>query len=131
MSGPARLSHRSFGLLVAGMLLAITGIGWLVTHRVARGTVIASGVFAAVALVAPGLLWPLNRFWTGVVARAIGRFNNRAVLGLVYFGVLSPWALAMRLFGRDRLGVTFDPTRQSYFEPVGRQATPDTLRDVF
>jgi hypothetical protein len=27
--------------------------------------------------------------------------------------------------------VSFDPTRKSYFEPVERQATAATLRDVF
>ena len=130
MSAP-RLSHRRFGLLVAGVLLVASALGWLVTQRVARGPLLASAAVAAVALVAPALLWPFNRFWTGVVARAIGWFNNRLILGLLFFGAVTPWALLMRAFGRDRLGLRAEPSRRSYFEPVTRQATPETLREIF
>lgn len=131
MPAPARLSHRKFGFLVAGVLCSITGIGWLATGRVVRGTAAASLCFALVALAAPGLLWPLNRLWSDVVARAIRWFNNRAIFGLVYFGFVTPWALVTRLLGRDSLRLRLDPSRKSYFEPVQRQTTADTLREIF
>jgi hypothetical protein len=130
MSAP-RLSHRRFGFLVAGVLLVASALGWLLTQRLARGPLVAATALVAVALVAPALLWPFNRFWTGVVARGIGWFNNRLILGLLFFGVVSPWALLMRAFGRDRLGLRTEPSRRSYFEPVTRQTTPDTLREIF
>ena len=125
------MSHRRFGFLVAGVLLVASALGWLLTQRLARGPLVAATALAAVALVAPALLWPFNRFWTGVVARGIGWFNNRLILGLLFFGVVSPWALLMRAFGRDRLGLRAEPSRRSYFEPVTRQTTPDTLREIF
>ena len=131
MSTPVRLSHRRFGFLLAGALLAISAVGTVATQRLVLGPALAAAVLAALALVVPGLLWPLNRFWVGVVARGIAWVNNRLVLGLVYFGVLSPSALVMRLAGRDRLGMRFDPALPTYFEPVARQSTADTLREVF
>ena len=49
----------------------------------------------------------------------------------MYFGIVSLGRSVMRLFGRDRLALSFDRSRQSYFEPVTRQATADALREIF
>lgn len=132
MAGPApRLGHRAFGLLVAGVFSVVTGLVWLRTGRVVQGTLVASAVFAGLAILFPEVLWPLNRAWSGILAPALGSVNNRLVLGLLFFGVVTPVALVSRLLRRDPLRLSRHRSQGTYLEPVGRQATSENLRDVF
>lgn len=45
------------------------------------------------------------------VARALGWVNTRVLLRLVFYLVLAPLGIAMRLAGRDALRLKFDPAR--------------------
>lgn len=75
---------------------------------------LGAGVLAAgLAAVAPGVLAPLNRAWFrlgGLMAAIV----NPIVLGLIFFGLLTPVALVGRLFGRDELGLRRQ-ARDSYW----------------
>ena len=48
------------------------------------------------------LLLPLNMFWLRF-GLLLGKIINPIVLGLIFFGLFTPLALMMRLFGRDEL----------------------------
>ena len=65
-----------------------------------------------------------------------GGFLHRVVselaLGVVYFGVITPYALVLRLFGRDVLLLRKATARKSYWvprEPPG--PPPDSFRNRF
>lgn len=95
---------RRFGLLVGGACVIISG--WLAW----RGRAMAPYVLAAgIALVGSAVLWPtalrpLEKAWMAMATR-LGRVGNTVVLTLFFFLVLTPFALVLRLFGRDRLAV--------------------------
>ena len=59
-------------------------------------------VFAAVTVANPKLLAPLNRLWfqLGVV---LGRLVSPIVLGVIFFLLITPIAVCMKLVGRDVL----------------------------
>lgn len=126
-----RLSHRAFGLVFAGVFSLVGGLIWLASRRLVPGPFAVAGVLALVALVAPAWLWPLNRFWSGVVQPRIAAVVNGLVLRVMFYLVLTPFALLLRLFRRDILGLRLDPSRASYFEAVPRQTTATTLLDPF
>jgi hypothetical protein len=66
----------------------------------AGGAVAALGALLLVAgAVIPGRLAPVYRTWMAL-ALAISRVTTPILMGIVYFGVLTPIGLVMRLAGR-------------------------------
>ncbi len=104
---PPRLSHRElrrFAVTVAIPLaiLAILGAwrGQTILPAVLGGLAAA---LAGLALLAPGILRPVQKVWMAG-ADALGSFNTRVLLGLVYFLAMTPIGLVMRrVVGRDPL----------------------------
>lgn len=62
------------------------------------------------------------------VARPIGWTISHLILAIIYFLILTPTALILRLTGRDPLDRRFDPSRDSYWVPT-RQT--DTAEEYF
>ena len=76
-------------------------------------------LFAVLALVAPRSLGPINRGWMHL-AEALGWINTRILLIVIFYLVVTPLGLVMRLFRRDPLAVTkrdtywTEPPKNSY-----------------
>ncbi len=102
----ARLSPkelRRFGVTVAIPLALLAGLGVWRGHSVLPMVLGALAILlAGLALVAPRLLSPLHTIWMAG-AQALGWFNTRVLLGVVYFVVMTPTGIVMRLMGRDPL----------------------------
>lgn len=111
--------------------LVLSSVAWLLFDRVLTWALITAAVLATVALIRPALLWPFKRLWLRSVAPRVGALINHVALGLFYFAAVTPAALFMRLSGRDTMTRSFDASRQSYFEPVERQASRENFREVF
>jgi hypothetical protein len=102
---PARLSPaegRKFGFTVGGAFLVITAlVVWRGRHP---QTAYVTGALAAflmvAALVAPTALGPVNRAWMGL-AHLLSKVTTPIFMGVVYFLILAPIGLLMRLFGKD------------------------------
>jgi hypothetical protein len=125
-----RLSDRSFGLLFAGILLGITALGWLVSQHEWRILGAVGLTLLLLALVAPGILMPLNRLWDAFAQR-LAPVTNTILLGTFFYLVLAPVGLARRLFASDPLERKPRPDATSYWTPVERQVTTETLKDLF
>ncbi len=63
-----------------------------------------AGLLAAAAVIRPTLLHPLNRLWFRF-GLALGAVMRPVVLGILFFGVITPTAVLMRLAGRDELAL--------------------------
>ncbi len=96
---PARLSPselRRFGFTVAIPLAILASLGAWRGHTILPA--LLGGLAAALgglALLAPGLLGPVEKVWMAG-AHALGSFNTRVLLGLVYFLVMTPIGVIMR-----------------------------------
>lgn len=75
-------------------------------------TSIVSILFLAAAILVPSLLEPLNRSWM-FFGSLLSRLTNPVVLGVVFFGLITPAGLIGKLFGRDelRLRSTHQPSK--------------------
>ncbi len=49
--------------------------------------------------------------WVGHV---MGWVNTRIILGILFYGVVTPMGLIMKLTGRDPMRSAFDPDAQTY-----------------
>jgi hypothetical protein len=113
---------RRFGLLFFAILSLMTlYTGW--RHSSAwTWTGGAAALFLMLALVRPGVLTRTYRAWM-VLSNALGWINTRIILAVAFFLVLTPTAVALRLFRRDVLGKRFDKAAASYWLP--RESAPN------
>lgn len=124
-------SDRSFGFTFAGFFLLL-GLWPIVRGAPARTWAVAVGViFLAAALGRPGLLGPPNRLWLRV-GLLLHRVVNPLVMGVMFYGVITPIGLVMRRSGRDPLRKRIDPDARSYWidrRPPG--PAPETMSNQF
>lgn len=95
----AKASAWWSGLLIGGLVVGITGL-------------IVPSAIRLVYLGAVYLTFP------------IGFVLSHLILGAVYYLLLTPIGLIMRLLGRDPLQRKFDGRRSSYWQPKDRQRSP-------
>lgn len=72
------------------------------------------------ALVCPHLLNPVYRVWMKI-GMALGWVNSRIILGLVYYTLVFPMGVLMRLLGKDPMRRKYDKSAQSYRIPSQRE----------
>ena len=51
------------------------------------------------------------------LGEALGWINTRIILGLVYYGLVTPMGVMMRLLGRDPMRRRFEPAANTYRVP--------------
>ena len=88
-------------------------------------------MLVVLSIFAPKILEPANRAWTkfGLVLHKI---MNPLVTGVLFFLVLSPFALLLRLFGKTFLKLKFEPGESSYWVKPEPYDTPDqTMKNQF
>ena len=124
-------SPRGFGIVFA-VVFAIIGLWPLMDGEGVRvWALAAAAVFLVLALMRPSLLAPLNRLWLGLGA-ILHRVVNPLVMGLMFFAVITPTALILKLIGKDLLCRRFSPGTQSYWiprQPPGPE--PQSMRNQF
>lgn len=74
----------------------------------------ASSFFAFFAAFAPMALLPLYRLWVKF-ATALAWFNTRLLLGMVFYFVITPIGLFMRLIGKDPMERKIDKEATTYW----------------
>ena len=109
-----RRQLRNFGLLVGGIFGAMGLWPMLWRHQSPRlWAVTLAVVLVLPALVAPRILAPAYRAWMAL-AEVLAWVNTRIILGVVFFVVVTPIGLIMRLLKRDPMRRQFDRTGDSY-----------------
>ena len=106
---------RDFGLIMAGMLILMFGIvlPWIFGYSTPYWPFIAAVVFAVVALIRPVLLGPVNSIWLKI-SDVLGWVNTRLVMGIMFFLLIAPIGILMRLFGKDTLNNKLSEKESSY-----------------
>ena len=61
------------------------------------------------------ILTPLNKGWIKL-GEILGRIIAPVVMSIVYFLILTPISLIVRLFGKDLIGMKFSNDIKSYWE---------------
>jgi len=98
----SRKTITSFALIVSAALLVVAALQW---RRGAPQWVLVTllsivGALLLGAAVAPSLLRPVYRGWMRF-GEALAWVNTRILLTLIFFLVVTPIGLVMRLFGRS------------------------------
>jgi Saxitoxin biosynthesis operon protein SxtJ len=105
---------RHFGYLVGG-IFGMIGL-WPLLWRQENPRLWAlalAGILVVPALAAPRALAPVYRVWMAL-GEVLAWINTRIILGVVFYGVVTPIGLAMRLVGHDPMRRRFEQAGESY-----------------
>jgi len=107
---------RQFGYTM-GIVLGILGVLFLWRGKEWYPYFIAlSVVFLFLAFALPLLLKPLQKFWM-TLAVLLGWFMTRIILSVLFYLVISPIGLIMRISGKDFLSRKLEKNSDSYWIP--------------
>ena len=103
-AAPSRRQLVTFGVMMAAALavLAAVRIWRRGLDEVAVSALIVAGLFALTAMLTPTTLAPVYRWWMRL-AEILGWINTRIILVIIFFLMVTPLGLLMRLFRRNPL----------------------------
>lgn len=124
-------TDRSFGIVFA-VVFAIIGLWPLVKGEPTRLWAVGAAVaFLLAALAVPRALRPLNLLWFKF-GMLLHHVVTPLVMGLLFFGTVTPTGILMRLTGKDPMRLKRDPAAASYWivrEPPG--PAPESMKNQF
>ncbi|PDH19305.1 MAG: hypothetical protein CNB20_01970 [Pelagibacterales bacterium MED-G43] len=107
-------SNRSFGLLFFVVFLIIGFWPLKNSENLNIYFLTASVIFLLLGLINSKLLSPLNKSWIKL-GEILGTIIAPIVMVLVYFVILTPVSLIVRIFGKDLLGLKFLKDKETYW----------------
>ena len=115
-------SNKNFGLVFFVIFILIALWPLLKYGNIRIWSVIVSIIFLILGLLNSKILTPLNKLWMrfGIL---LGKIVSPIVMGIVYFGVVTPIGLIMKLFGKDILNLKIDKNKNTYWSPKSKIAS--------
>jgi len=111
---PTPKDLRQFGLIVGGIFGLIAFWPLVVREEAIRlWALAASGALMVPALLAPKVLRPVHHVWMKV-GHVLGWINTRILLGIVFYGIVTPLGVLSRLIGKDSLGLRTGTQTETY-----------------
>jgi Saxitoxin biosynthesis operon protein SxtJ len=105
---------RQFGLLVGGIFGVIGLWPTVWRHQPMRTWALVLAVALIVpGLVAPRILAPVHRIWMKL-GEGLAWINTRIILGVVFYVVVTPLGLLMRLVSHDPMRRQLERTGETY-----------------
>ena len=97
-------SNRSFGVVFFIVFLVVALLPLLNGNSIRIWSIILSLIFLILGLLNSNILFPLNRIWFkfGII---LGSIVSPIVMSLVFFLVVTPTSLILRLFKKDILSL--------------------------
>ena len=121
-------SNRNFGLVFFFIFLVVSI--WPLIHNESPRiwSAIISLAFLILVLTRSKLLTPLNRLWAkfGII---LGSIIAPIVMGVVFFLVVTPIGLVMKIIGKDLLSIKYDKKKETYW--VKRDKPTSTMKQQF
>ena len=115
---------RKFGLMVGGIFCAIGLWPTIIRGQNPRLWAVTLGVLLLIpALASPRVLGPVYRVLM-TAGEALGWMNTRILLGVVFYGLITPMGLIRRLCGKNTMGRGYEAGVASYL--VVKRARPGT-----
>jgi len=111
-------SNRSFGIVFFIVFLLIAIYPLINSQGLRVWSLIIAIIFLFLGLINSKVLTPLNKLWFkfGIL---LGRIVSPVIMGVIFFLVVTPIALIMRIIGKDLLNLKFNKDRSYWIEKAG------------
>ena len=121
-------SNRSFGIVFSIVFLIISFYPLTNGNQILIWSLIFSFIFLILGIINSILLKPLNFMWFkfGIF---LGNFISPIMMGLVYFLVVFPTFLILRIFKKNYLNIKYEKNKYSYWIDVKERN--NSMKDQF
>ncbi len=121
-------SNKSFGILFFVVFILIALYPIIKDGNIRIWSIILAFIFLILGLLDSKLLTPLNKAWIklGII---LGNFISPIVLGIIFFFVVFPTGILIRLFKKNYIGIKYDKSLSSYWIKKNKQKS--TMRNQF
>ena len=105
---------QSFGITIGIIFLIIAGFLFYKEKEAFQLLLYLASSFICLSFLFPGILKPIYLVWM-IFAVILGWFMTRLILSLLFFLVVTPIALVLKLVGKDLLELKKQEVRGSYW----------------
>ena len=111
-------SNRSFGIVFFVVFLLIALYPLINNGEVRTWSIIVSLIFLILGLINSKILSPLNKIWFkfGIL---LGKIISPLIMGIIFFLVVTPIGLIIKLFGKDVLNLKYNKNKSYWIEKNG------------
>ena len=114
-------SNRSFGIVFFVVFLLIAFYPLINSQDLRLWSLIVSFIFLVLGLLNSKVLTPLNKLWFkfGIL---LGKIISPFIMGIIFFLVVTPIGLVMRLLGKDVLNLRYNKNKSYWIEKDGPES---------
>ena len=111
-------SNRSFGIVFSIVFLLIAIYPLINSEGLRVWSLIIAIIFLVLGLINSKILTPLNKLWFkfGIL---LGIIVSPIIMGVIFFLVVTPIGLIMRIIGKDLLNLKFNKDKSYWIEKTG------------
>ena len=111
-------SNRSFGIVFFIVFLLISIYPLINNEDIRIWSLLVSLIFLVLGLINSNILSPLNKLWFkfGIF---LGKIISPLIMGIIFFLVVTPIGLIMRLFRKDILNLKYNKDKSYWIEKNG------------
>ena len=107
---------KEFGVTIGAVLIILADIAAFKGKNTYAYFLWPGIAFAALGISLPGVLRPLQVLWMGF-SIILGFFMNRVIMALLFYFVVTPINMVIKIIGKDVLDQRIDKTKPSYWSP--------------
>ena len=107
-------SNKNFGIVFFLVFIIIGLWPLLENNEIRYWSIFTSLIFLLLGLLNSKILKPLNKLWFyfGIL---LGRMISPLVMGIIFYLIVTPIGLLMRLFRKDILNLKYNTNSKSYW----------------
>ncbi len=111
-------SNRSFGIVFFIVFLLISTYPLINNENIRIWSLVISLIFLVLGIINANILSPLNKLWFkfGIF---LGKIISPIIMGIIFFLVVTPIGLIMRLIGKDVLNLKYSNNKSYWIEKTG------------
>ncbi len=120
-------SNKSFGIVFFIVFLLVALYPLINNGDLRIWSFIIAIIFLILGLINSKVLTPLNKLWFKF-GLLLGRVISPLIMGIIFFLVVTPTALIMRIIGKDLLSLKFNNKKSYWIEKTGPKSK---MKDQF
>ena len=111
-------SNRSFGIVFFVVFLLISIYPLMNNENIRVWSLVISLIFLVLGILNSNILTPLNKLWFkfGIL---LGKIISPIIMGIIFFLIVTPIGLIMRLIGKDVLNLKYSDNKSYWIEKTG------------